>query len=276
MATIVPHEADSLVPSQLHAWSEIVALVDQGSQSFAAVNYNLRNAAPIARTIGASVERIDANTTSPKRCETASIVYHVIEGAGATQIGERKLQWQRGDTFAIPPSLPYVHSASEKAYLFRFDDRPLLESLGTYSAAELEFPEADLRTHAPRSPHEDLGGLALLPRTIDKTKAKIQGTLGPYKVTPGLSGYLLEHLGVGEDEFTEAVRKLRDDQKILDWVRTKCDPAKFPEISQKLRTRVIRDDEHRKQFVPRYPFLEERRDLVNFFDIVAYDDSIIF
>lgn len=265
-------------PSRLkYAWSEIAALLDQGSQSFAAVNYNLRDSAhPVSRTIGASAERIDAGTKSPERRETTSAVYHVVEGSGATRIGSSKLDWQRGDTFAVPSWMPYVHAAAEKAYLFRFDDRPLVEALGAYRSAALEFPEADLRAHPPRSPRVELGELALLARTIDKTKAKLQGTLGGYKVCPGLSGYLLEGLGISEDDFTQAVRELRADEEIVAWVRSKSDPAKFAELSRKLSTRAIRDDEHRKQFVPRYPFLAERRDICNFFDIIEYDDKLTF
>ncbi|MBV8368505.1 MAG: DUF5069 domain-containing protein [Candidatus Eremiobacteraeota bacterium] len=71
---------------------------------------------------------------------------------------------------------------------------------------DLPYPDADLRAHPPRGARAMLGGLYFLPRTIDKARAKIQGALGLYKVSPGLSGYLLEWLGVSEDDFTEAVR----------------------------------------------------------------------
>ncbi len=265
-------------PSRLkYPWAEIVALVDQGSQPFASVDYVLRDTpCPVSRTIGASAERVDAGTSSPERRETASSVYHVVEGSGQSRIGEQTLEWQRGDTFAIPAWMPYVHTANEKTYFFRFDDRPLLEAVGAYRAAALEFPDADLRAHAPRSPHVELGGLVPLARTIDKTKAKLQGTLGGYKVTPGLSGYLFEWLGIAEDDFTQAVRELRDDEKIASWVRTKSDPGKFTEINDKLTSRAFRDEEHRKQFVARYPCLETRRDLQRFFDLIQYDDEISF
>lgn len=272
-----PSQPASGVSRLRYPWSEMVALLDQGTQSFAAIEYNLRDAAqPVSRTLGASAERIDAGTTSPERQETTSAVYHVVEGEGTTRAGEIDLHWRRGDTFAIPAWIPYVHHAAQKTYLFRFDDRPLLDALGAYRSAPLEFPEADLRRHPPRSPRVELGGLVLLARTVDKTKAKIQGTLGGYKVTPGLSGYLLEWLGIDESDFTQAVRELRDDEKIASWVATKCDAAKFSEINAKLNSRAIRDDAHRAQFVPRYPFLADRSDLKNFFDIIEYDDTLTF
>lgn len=272
-----PSQPSSGVSPMKFPWSEIVALLDQGSQSFAAVDYNLRGGGhPVSRTIGASAERIDAGTKSPERRETTSAVYHVVEGAGATRVGSKQLDWARGDTFVIPSWMPYVHAATENAYLFRFDDRPLVEALGAYRSVPLEFPEADLRAHAPRSPREELGGLVLLARTIDKTKAKIQGTLGGYKVCPGMSGYLFQELGISEEDFTQAVRELRDDAKIAQWVRGKCDTTKFAEINERLGTRGFRDAEHRKTFLARYPMLEKRPDITNFFDMMLLDDEITF
>ena len=265
-------------PSRLkYPWSGTVALLDQGSQSYASVDYNLRETAlPLSRTIGASAERIDAGSSSPERRETTSAVYHVYEGAGTSRVGDIELHWKRGDSFAIPSWMPYVHAASEKAYLFRFDDRPLLDALGAYRSKALDFPDADLRAHAPRPPRELLGGVVLLARTIDKTKAKLQGTLGGYKVCPGMSGYLFQELGITEEDFTQAVSRLRDDAKIVEWVRSKSDPAKYPEINEKLGTRGFRDAEHRKTFVPRYPFLDKRPDITNFFDMMLLDDEMTF
>ena len=39
----------------------------------------------------------------------------------------------------------------------------------------------DLRTGEPRSAHETLGGVKLLARVVDKARAVICGTLGPYR-----------------------------------------------------------------------------------------------
>ena len=62
----------------------------------------------------------------------------------------------------------------------------------------LPYPDADLREHPPRPARDMLGGIYFLARTIDKTRAKIQGTLGPYKIQPGISGYVFEGLGITE------------------------------------------------------------------------------
>lgn len=115
-----------------------------------------------------------------------------------------------------------------------------------------------------------------LARTIDKTKAKLQGTLGGYKIGPGLSVYLFESLGISEDDFTAAVRDLRDDEAIAAWVRAHSDPATYEEINRKFRTRGIRDAAHRAEVLTRYESLRGRDDLSNWFEILDYDDEVSF
>jgi hypothetical protein len=142
--------------------------------------------------------------------------------------------------------------------------------------AALPYPDADLRAHPPRSPHAKLGGLVFLPRTIDKTRAKLQGTLGLYKNGPGLSMYLFEWLGITEDEFTDAVRAARTDDDVVAWIYEHCDPKTFESINERLVNRGIRDDAHFAEVLPRYPLLAEHPNLRNWFEILELDDAWIF
>jgi gentisate 1,2-dioxygenase len=86
----------------------------------------------ISRVIGAGAERIARGSSSPTRRETAGVVYHVVRGRGTTTVGSAQLAWQRGDTFCIPSWMPYRHEAEKDTYLFRYDDRPVLEAIGAY------------------------------------------------------------------------------------------------------------------------------------------------
>jgi hypothetical protein len=138
--------------------------------------------------------------------------------------------------------------------------------------APLPYPDADLRQHPPRSPRDMLGGIYFLARTIDKTRAKIQGTLGPYKIQPGISGYVFEGLGITEDQFTEAVRNAKSDDDVVKWVHANADAAKYAALNDMLVNRRIRDDEHRAQVLPAYPLLGSRPDLWNWFEIFELDD----
>jgi gentisate 1,2-dioxygenase len=88
----------------------------------------------VSKTLSPSAERINAGTSSQQRRETASSVYHVIAGSGHSIIGDEKIEWKQGDTFCIPSWYRYEHFAGkeETVYLYRFDDKPMIEALGFY------------------------------------------------------------------------------------------------------------------------------------------------
>ena len=142
--------------------------------------------------------------------------------------------------------------------------------------APLPYPGADLREHPPRSAREMLGGIYFLARTIDKTRAKIQGTLGPYKIQPGISGYVFEWLGLTEDQFTEVVRAAKTDDDVVAWLHANTDREKYAGLNDMLVNRRIRDDDHRAQVLPAYPILTGRPDLWNWFEIFELDDQWMY
>lgn len=88
----------------------------------------------MSRILGGSAERLNAGKSSPPVRETASSVYHVVEGSGYTEVNGKRLTWERGDTFCIPSWHQYQHFAigGETVYLYRFDDKPMLKALGFY------------------------------------------------------------------------------------------------------------------------------------------------
>jgi hypothetical protein len=142
--------------------------------------------------------------------------------------------------------------------------------------ATLPFPDCDLRLHPPRSARATLGGLYFLPRTIDKMRAKIQGTLGLYKIGPGISMYLFEWLGITETDFEAIVRSGASDDEIVSWLHERTDRSKYDWINDQLVNRAIRDEEHRQTMLPNYPILAERPELRNWFEIFDLDDAWIF
>jgi hypothetical protein len=136
----------------------------------------------------------------------------------------------------------------------------------------LPYPDADLRAHPPRGPRQQLAGLVFLPRTIDKIRAKLQGTLGFYKIAPGMSVYLFEWLGITEEQFTEAVRAARSEADVAEWLTSHCDTTTFATINERMSERAIRDEAHFADVLPRYPVLRERPELRNWFEIFELDD----
>ncbi|KAL8345870.1 hypothetical protein RB601_005776 [Gaeumannomyces tritici] len=94
----------------------------------------------VSKILGGSAAILMPGKKSLKVQETASSVYHVIEGSGHSLIGSEKFAWQKGDTFCVPAWYPYEHFADEgpePVYLYRFDDKPMLRALGFYRNAEM-------------------------------------------------------------------------------------------------------------------------------------------
>jgi len=120
------------------SWASMQARLDELPGPFASAAYTMESGEAVSKVIGAAAERVASGSTSGRRRETTSAVYHVYEGSGSTRVGDETLAWERGDTFVVPAWMPYEHraAASSTAYLFRFDDRPLLEALGFYRREE--------------------------------------------------------------------------------------------------------------------------------------------
>jgi gentisate 1,2-dioxygenase len=93
----------------------------------------------VSKTLGGRAERLTAGKSSTSIRETVSSVYHVIEGNGHTDIDGKQFSWKRGDTFCIPAWQKYQHSAgsSDTVYLYRFDDKPMIEALGFYRMEDM-------------------------------------------------------------------------------------------------------------------------------------------
>lgn len=94
----------------------------------------------VSKTLGGGAERLNAGCSSPAVRETASSVYHAVAGSGSTDVGGETLNWKEGDTFCIPAWNKYQHhaGADQTVYLYRFDDKPMLQSLGFYRTEDMD------------------------------------------------------------------------------------------------------------------------------------------
>ena len=88
----------------------------------------------------------------------------------------------------------------------------------------------DLTQELPRAVNDRLIGIPMLPRTIDKARARLAGTIGEY-VYGDKSSFdraLLAFLGLSEEQFLEGVRVSPDDDAMVTWLRSHArtlDPA---------------------------------------------------
>ena len=130
------HSTDALPSTNLgYKWTDMKPRLDAIPGPWAELEYLQKiGGNPISRTIGAKAERLAPGATKPRRRSTACHIYSVITGTGVARVGDRELAFEPGDTFAVPAWYPYTveNLSGEMAYLFSFNDRPMLQSLGLY------------------------------------------------------------------------------------------------------------------------------------------------
>ena len=73
----------------------------------------------------------------------------------------------------------------------------------------------------------------LLPRTIDKARGLIQGgDPGEYRITPGLSAWLLGQVGLSEAEFLELVRSSATEDDVAEAVASRITPERRATLNE--------------------------------------------
>ncbi len=84
--------------------------------------------------LGFSAQMLRAGEELAPPRRSASAVFHVVEGHGQSEIDGVTLDWQEGDTVAVPTHAAVRHRAGgpKPAFLFHVDDAPLHRKLGIY------------------------------------------------------------------------------------------------------------------------------------------------
>jgi hypothetical protein len=77
----------------------------------------------------------------------------------------------------------------------------------------------DLTKQPPRSARETFAGVMMAPRTTDKCRAYLAGTLGAYIYNCPLDQKLFAFLGTNAEEFADVVRRARGDDDVEAFVR---------------------------------------------------------
>ena len=139
----------------------------------------------------------------------------------------------------------------------------------------------DLTQHPPRSPHAELDGLKLMPRTIDKLRGFLPGgNPGDYFIngkTPGLSQFLLDRLGITLEDLQAIVALAADEDEVAAWLRKHTDASQYPAINatlQRIKPKHAHDPEY---FAELYAHtLATHPELEHILDIIDQDDRRIF
>lgn len=139
----------------------------------------------------------------------------------------------------------------------------------------------DLRTQPPRSAHAELDGLVFLPRTIDKLRSQLPGGHpGVYFINAqvkGMSGFLLDRLGVSESDMLEAVRAGESDDDVARWLRERTDASQYESISETIRHLKLKHSGDEQYVRGLYAeTLQEHPELVVLIEIMDEDDRRMF
>jgi gentisate 1,2-dioxygenase len=82
---------------------------------------------PKIDTMALYVSRLEAGVRVNQGRTTANSIFAVIEGRGSSKVGDRNIEWSRGDVFAVPSWRDHEHRASERSYLLRVTDEPVMK-----------------------------------------------------------------------------------------------------------------------------------------------------
>lgn len=120
-------------------------------------------------------------------------------------------------------------------------------------------------THYPRSPKLMLGGLAHLPRLIDKIRLRHRGEIQDYNyLTVGFDKYLLDLLQANAQELERRVLEAGTDEELLAWVGAHTRPLSDEDIRQ-WNERILhggpKDDAGRQRFQERLAQIAAKRGL---------------
>jgi hypothetical protein len=77
----------------------------------------------------------------------------------------------------------------------------------------------DLRSQEPRGTHEELAGLAMGKRTLDKCRAALLGHEGDFRFGCPMDQEFFREAGVSKEEFKDFVATGASDDEVAEWLK---------------------------------------------------------
>ncbi|WP_219895031.1 cupin domain-containing protein [Aquisediminimonas profunda] len=107
--------------------------------------YMLRYSNPLTggwamKTMGANMQMLPSMFRGTAHRHTGNVVYNVAQGRGYSNIGGQRIDWEEHDIFCVPAWMwhEHVNLGGDEAYLFSFNDFPVMEALGVRITEALE------------------------------------------------------------------------------------------------------------------------------------------
>ena len=139
----------------------------------------------------------------------------------------------------------------------------------------------DLTQHPPRSPRSRLGGYVILPRVLDKARAKAAGKSGEYVYPGPLDKRFFEFVKIDPDALYAEIQNGKGDGEILEWIQQNAGYKPAPwEILQWSAHNEARgaDTIQAKERVLKVvtTLAPKRADILTSFDLLELDDFVTF
>ncbi|MBL0421111.1 gentisate 1,2-dioxygenase [Ramlibacter sp. AW1] len=90
---------------------------------------------PATPTMAAFMQWLPRGFRGAAHRATDGTVFCVVEGEGASLVGERRIEWKPHDVFVVPSWVPVSHECDGDAVLFSFSDRPVQQALRIWKEA---------------------------------------------------------------------------------------------------------------------------------------------
>jgi gentisate 1,2-dioxygenase len=90
------------------------------------------NGGPVLPTMGAHLALLPKGFAGKPYRATDGTIFVCVEGAGATKVEDKMLEWSANDVFVVPPWKRYTHHPSKESVLFSISDRPAQQALGIW------------------------------------------------------------------------------------------------------------------------------------------------
>ncbi len=139
----------------------------------------------------------------------------------------------------------------------------------------------DLTKVPPRSPRVRLGGFVILPRALDKGRAKIADKIGEYHFACPLDKRFLDFVKIDPDALYKQLETGKGDWEILEWIHQNSGHKPTPwEIAQwsSYTESSVADSVQRKERVlgEVVRINKQRTDILTGFDLLDLDDYVTF
>ena len=150
------------------------------------------------------------------------------------------------------------------------------------SAMNTPIAHTDLTQRPPRSMRSRLGGFVLLPRILDKGRAKLAGKNGEYNYNSPTDQHLVRFLGLDLEALLNELATGKADGEILEWVRahakTPRDSWEIEAWSAYMEKRGPDSDAETLSGFAEYvgQHSKTREDIKTWFDALDLDDFVSF